>query len=301
MQRFQRRLAVVVLIGAVMVAGTGAAVAGVSGGNYSPSKQHCSGGADDSNRPQHVEKGCQSSTANVSDGSGNEAFFAGTQQTADGDSAHDLVHGGDPASVDPTSGAQVYFGADDNLDNGEHDSSSKIKDGPSDGGAVALDVSPESVMPWLAALRSGDIAYLLTHPAPLVDAGAGSCADGTCESVQTQQRTAYQGGGKGQRDAANYDGTTWDPDTCAGPSDTSADCGPGGIKSWWNKDGTVHTEPGAQVYEDPNPEGSPEGPYPLPAAYAGTCGVIAGGGTAPAAPASPITNGAGQVVVSTGC
>ena len=52
--------------------------------------------------------------------------------------------------------------------------------------------------------------------------------------------------------------------------------------------------PGIQVYEDPDPEGSPLGPYPIPSAYAGTCGVVAGGGPL-AAPASPLTNDAGQI------
>ena len=64
--------------------------------------------------------------------------------------------------------------------------------------------------------------------------------------------------------------------------------------------GNVYAEPGVTVYEDPDPQASPALPkqlYPLPAAYAGTCGVAAGGGTAKA-PASPVTNGAGQVVVS---
>ena len=63
----------------------------------------------------------------------------------------------------------------------------------------------------------------------------------------------------------------------------------------------VVAEPGVVVYGDPDPQSSPIGPYPLPAAYVGTCGVTAGGGTAPAAPASPVTNSAGQVSVSTGC
>jgi hypothetical protein len=66
----------------------------------------------------------------------------------------------------------------------------------------------------------------------------------------------------------------------------------------------VYAEPGVVVYEDPDPQASPALPnqlYPLPAAYVGTCGVAAGGGAAKA-PASPVTNKAGQVVVSpTGC
>ncbi len=302
MDKVHRRVALVVLVAAVLVAGAGAAVAGVSDGNYRAAKQHCSGTADDSDQPQHVEQGCQNLTTNLSDGAGHEAFFAGTQQTADGQNVNQPVNGGDPSTFDPTTGAHLYFGADDNLDSGEHDSSSQIGDGPSDGGAVVLNLSPESVAPWLAALTSGDTAYLLTHPLPLVDAGFGSCADGVCESVQTQRRVAFQGGNSASsRSVANYDGVTWDPESCAGPSDSPSDCGtPNGISDWWAQSGTVYTDPGVQVYEDPNPEGSPVGPYPLPAFYAGTCGVIVGGGSV-TVPASPVTNGAGQVFVPTGC
>lgn len=301
MDKVQRRLAIGLLVAAILLAGGGAAYAGVSDGNYRPAKQHCTGGADDSDQPDHVEPGCQSLTANLSDGAGHEALFAGTQQTADGENAGQLVSGGDPSTFDPTTGVAVYFGADDNLDSGEHDSSSQIQDGPSDGGAVVLNVLPASLARWLAALGAGDAAYLLTHPLPVVDAGFGSCADGICLSTQTQRRVAFQGGAAGSRDAANYDGKTWDPESCAGPSDTPADCNsPNGIIDWWNGEGTVYTEPGIQVYEDPNPEGSPIGPYPLPALYVGTCGLIAGGGGV-AVPASPFTNSAGQLVVPTGC
>ena len=193
------------------------------------------------------------------------------------------------------------MGADDNLDNGEHDSSSKIGDGPSDGGAIVFNVAPDSLGVWLNALTSGDTSYVLTHPVPLVDAGFGSCADGVCESVQTQQRTAYQGDNKASRDVANYDGKQWDPDTCGGPIRDTAPTRPRGLALARYKNGDAYVEPGVQVYEDPNPEGSPIGPYPLPAVYAGTCGVIAGGGPVPAAPASPVTNSAGQLVVPTQC
>jgi hypothetical protein len=63
----------------------------------------------------------------------------------------------------------------------------------------------------------------------------------------------------------------------------------------------VYAEPGVQVYEDPDAQASPIGPYPLPAVYAGTCGGIVGGGSAPAAPDSPVTNDAGQIEARTGC
>jgi hypothetical protein len=298
----KRGIVIGLLVAAAVVLSAGVAIAGVSDGNYRPSRQGCSGHADDSNHPDRVEKGCQSLTLNVSHGKGHEPFRVGTQQTADGQSPSAPTASGNPNRFDPSTGVRVYLGADDNLDNGEHDSSSKIGDGPSDGGAVVFNVAPDSVGVWLAALMSGNTKYVLTHPLPLVDAGFGSCADGVCESVQTQRRTAYQGDNKKKsRDAANYDGKQWDPATCGGPSDTAADCGPGGIKHWSKQEGAVYVEPGVQVYEDPNPEGSPIGPYPLPAVYAGTCGVIVGGGPAPAAPASPVTNGAGQLVVPTQC
>ena len=297
----KRGIAIGLLVAAAVVMSAGVALAGVSDGNYRASRQGCSGHADDSNRPNHVQKGCQSMTLNLSDGSGHEPFRVGTQQTKDGQSAGAPTTSGDPSGFDPSTGTRVYMGADDNLDNGEHDSSSKIADGPSDGGAIVFNVAPDSLGVWLNALVAGDTSYVFTHPVPLVDAGFGSCADGLCESVQTQQRTAYQGDNKHKsRDAANYDGKQWDPESCGGPSDTAADCDPGGIKHWSKQEGSVHVEPGVQVYEDPNPEGSPIGTYPLPAAYVGTCGVIAGGGQAQA-PASPITNSAGQVVIPTQC
>ncbi|MEY2438288.1 MAG: hypothetical protein QOF97_3124 [Acidimicrobiaceae bacterium] len=296
----ERRWAIAGLAVAITVGFAGVAVAGVSDGNYRPERQGCTGHADDSDHPDSTEPGCQSLTGNVRDGNGDEAVRAGFAQTADGQSVDPTSPQLDHGTIDPTTGVFVYFGADDNLDNGEHDSSEQIGDGPSDGGAVVYNVDPASVAKWLAAVQGGDVSYLLTHPLPLVDAGFGSCADGICESVQTQQRVAYQGGGTGQRDVADYQGKEWDPASCGGPSDTAADCGPGGISTWQNKEGTAYVEPGAQVYEDPNPEGSPIGPYPLTAVYAGTCGVIVGGGQV-TAPASPVTNDAGQVKVSTGC
>jgi len=92
---------------------------------------------------------------------------------------------------------------------------------------------------------------------------------------------------------------------------------------WYNLDGTVYTEPGIQIYEDPDPLGSPgvlslvgldqvkqaltgngNDPYPLPAFYLGTCGLVFGGG-APGDPTrvdgTPLSNSAGQIVVKTAC
>src|SRR5437868_43080 len=124
---FDRRLAIVFMVAAVTVASTGVAIAGVSSGGYSPSKQHCSGHADDSDAPSHVEPGCRSFIASVSDGNGNEAASIGTQQTADGTNASQVLTNTTPSpAFDAASGLDMYLGADDNLDSGEHDSSELI-------------------------------------------------------------------------------------------------------------------------------------------------------------------------------
>ena len=293
-------LAALAAVPVLLAAGTAAAV---SDGNYQPERQHCSGAADNFSRDDEVEEGCHALTFTVEDGQGREYGGVGVQQQPDGEDPgpEDLQAWGPSGDYDPAGGTHVYFGADDNLDHGEHDSSDQIDNGPSDGGAIRLDVDPATLTIWLAALTSGDAAYLLTHPLPVVSAGTGACADGVCASVQTERRVAFQGGNKKKhRDVADYEGKQWDPESCDGPDDDAADCGGKPLKSWANQEGTVYVEPGAQVYEDPDPQSSPIGPYPLPAAYAGTCGVVAGGGPLQA-PESPVTNGAGQVDVSTGC
>jgi hypothetical protein len=127
------------------------------------------------------------------------------------------------------------------------------------------------------------------------------CADGICANAQTQQRVAWQGDGKGKRNIADYSGKQWDPESCSGPDDKPKDCGGKSLRGWYAGDGTTYVEPGVTIFEDPDPQGSPIGPYPLPALYVGTCGVIAGGGSAPPAPDSPITNKAGQLVIPTAC
>ena len=289
---------------AMFVVITGGVAMAVTDGNYDSSRQHCSGKADNSDHPKHVEQGCKSAIVSLSDGSGRDFAWFGPQQTADGDSV-------DPMSLrdfkvtnptDPESGLRLYFGADDNLDNGEHDSSEQVNQGPSDGGAIQFNVLPASVPAWVAALSAGDVHYLLTHPIPLVDAGLGACADGICFNAQTQRRVAWQGDGKGSRNIADYSGKQWDPEDCGGPTDTPKDCGGKTLRGWYAGDGTTYVEPGVTVFEDPDPQGSPIGPYPLPALYVGTCGVIAGGGPAvPAAPDSPVTNKAGQLMIPTGC
>jgi hypothetical protein len=301
----KRGIAIGLLVAAVVVMSAGVALAGVSDGNYRAERQGCSGNANDTERADTAEEGCQNFTLNARDGNDNEVFRAGLPQLKDGDQPNptNATVATPSEGFDPSTGTRLYLGADDNLNSGEHDGSDQVGDGPSDGGAVVFNVEPDSVAVWMDALVSGDASYVLTHPLPLVDAGTGACADGVCFSVQSQRRLAYDGGKRrGEpRDAANYDGYKWDPDTCSGADSGPEDCEhKKGLAYWHRQSGDVYVEPGVQVYEDPNPAGSPIGPYPLPAAYAGTCGVVAGGGPA-TMPASPVTNGAGQVVVPTQC
>lgn len=304
----RRRIAIGAVIGAVLASGAGVAVAGVSDGNYRPERQHCSGTAEDHETADVAEEGCQNFTVSVRDGNDHEVASWGLPQLADGE--HPDPTSGElatnPEGFDPSTGVRFYTGADDNLNGGEHDGSQQLADGPSDGGAIVLNVEPGSVQAWFDAVAAQDTAYLLTHPLPLVDAGIGACTDGVCWSTQTQQRTAYDGGNPDgpNRDVYNYEGHTWDPEECSSASDEES--GPeacqnsGGVGEWHDSYGDAYVEPGVQLYEDPSPAGSPLGPYPIPSAYAGTCGVAAGGGDVQA-PASPMTNSAGQVVVSTGC
>jgi len=321
--RTRPRIVVIPALLAALAAGLPAMA--VSDGNYDPARQGCSPRADDSDHEQYTEEGCYSATLQIT-GAKHRYVLVGVPQTPDGTNANAVVvcldftgtakcarvdgdgfrtlpdQKGTPLDVQDAE-LHAYFGADDNLDSGEHDGSEQIGNGPSDGGAIQGNVAPLSAVDWVTHALAADQGYLLTHPLPAADAGAGGCADGICVSVQTQRRVAYKAGGKHPktRNVADYDGHTWDPPECAGPSDTKKDCG-GHSMSWWhNKGQTTYVEPGITIYEDPDPQGSPIGPYPLPALYVGTCGFVAGGGTAPAFPASPITNGAGQLVVDTGC
>ena len=202
------------------------------------------------------------------------------------------AHPGTIANVSK-SGLDFYFGADDNLDGGEHDGADGRKDtgtdgvqnGPSDGGAVRVYVHPQ------------DAANTPTAYNPLAVAGAsfGSCADGICESITTYRYTAYRGTGKGSRNVSDYHGKVWDPFECSGAdlkAEKACDAGPGkprNLNEWKATEGETHVDPGVSVYEDPDAQGSPIDPlaeikgdgttplYPLPGLYLGTCGLIVDG------------------------
>lgn len=215
-------------------------------------------------------------------------------------------------------GGSVYLGADDNLDTGEHDSpdgkhgSKSSQDGPSDGGAVLLAWHPLAASGYsadLAALLSGNAAPLAEDPFAVASLSFGSCADGICAETTTTRQSLYQGGG-GTGDSRNvydYSKKRWDPYNCSsGSAHDEKQCGSGGeAKSRQREAKNVYAEPGVQIYEDPDPNGSPALPnqfYPLPAVYVGTCGVVLGGGSITGPANTPVTNGAGQVSVDpAGC
>jgi hypothetical protein len=209
----------------------------------------------------------------------------------------------------------IYFGSDDGLDTGEHDEpdgkhgTKTEQNGPSDGGAVVVNFHPTAVLAWtpavLKAIEKANLAPLAENPMPLFDAGFGACADGICFAVESRKRTALNGGGGTgkNRDVYNYQGKTFDPYNCSGESPKAErQCKDANHK---NEDAYlkqearhVNLQPGVQIFEDPDPNGSPLLPtYPLPAVYVGTCGVTLGGGPVQM-PAGPLTNSAGQLVIS---
>jgi hypothetical protein len=242
-----------------------------------------------------------------------------------------------------TEGFILYYGMDDNSDNGEHDGEGPYTsplthgsiNGPSDGGGVMLALTPYRIG------QSGT----LSQPEGLLNAATGFCADGICLSATTQKQTVYEGcesntgedlkhdkcrghDRDSERNVYDYSGKKWDPYSCNSGGeqdaahrnkpqpDSAKNCNtsrqnasPTGTKNthggmdFWRQHEVhkVTNEPGFQFYEDPDPMGSPALPiYPLPAVYAGSCGVVLGGGGM-AVPNSPVTNKAHQLQIKTGC
>ena len=343
--------ALVGLVCLVVFAGMGSSFA-VSDGHYRPSRNHCKNTdensltADGQPNGKYVNPDCKSLIWTLSDGTGHEYLGAGTRQTPDGTYANTIDFWFDPGNgqkaiwsvgqngmtpptivpgdthTDPSTGLFIYFGADDNLDGGEHDSSHLINNGPSDGGGMEYNIDPATAASWAAALQAQDAATFLENPIPLFNGGMGACADGFCMSMDTTRRVAYEGlDTTKHRDVANYiwsDKTQqqWDPYNCAGPSDSVQYCQddkhPGWtIADWEAQNGTTYIEPGFQIYEDPDPQGSPgvlslvgipqQDPYPLPALYFGSCGAVLGGGPMGQFPPGPNVNAVGQLVISTAC
>lgn len=210
---------------------------------------------------------------------------------------------------------QLYFGSDDGLDTGEHDEpdgkhgTKTEQNGPSDGGAIVIRWHPLAFVKWLPkvlhGIESGDFAPLARNPVPFLSAGFGACADGICAATESRRTESLRGGGGSgnSRDVYDYDGKTFDPYNCSGESaQAEKQCHDATHhnEDAYLKDEAKHVylEPGVQVFEDPDPNGSPLLPmYPIPAFYLGSCGVTAGGGPMKL-PSSPVTNHSGQLALS---
>jgi hypothetical protein len=119
------------------------------------------------------------------------------------------------------------------------------------------------------------------------------------------------GGGTGtDRNVYDYSGKVWSPYECnSGSAQNEQACltkGGHPMDYYRQQEATnVNVEPGAMLFEDPDPQASailPPSLYPLPAAYVGACGVVVGGAPELHLPSSPLTNQAGQVAVTVkGC
>lgn len=301
----------------------------VSGGHYEPGRMHCSGNAEAWVNRGKAEPDCYTVVYTISDGNGHDYLVAGGHQTGSGfvhqfdvwidpgqgtsygftvDVATQTItpNGGTPSAEpapDPTTGLTLFFGADDNLDAGEHDGAYEIGNGPSDGGGIAVSITPDAAGDWMAALTAGDIGHILASPLPIAEAGSGACADGICfPGMNAVRTTVFQGGkANARRMAADYAGVVWPPDGCSGASaGGQSRCvdpnHPNGLIDWFNDAGEVYLMPGISVYEDPDPQKSALDPYPLPGFYFGSCGFILGGGGGLIF-SGPGTNSAGQISV----
>ncbi|HUY64571.1 MAG TPA: hypothetical protein VMV14_08665 [Acidimicrobiales bacterium] len=210
-----------------------------------------------------------------------------------------------------TQGLLVYFGMDDNTDNGEHDGFSGLNNtngainGTSDGGGFVLSLTPQNAQNTPTA----------TNPEGLLNFSMGFCADGICGEGTTQQQTVYYG----CINPNNSQTTTWtnngvdgatNPqnnqanDQCAkgtpqssnvyqnsspASQQESSNCSSGdnagetACQAPSNPNGAnglrqstpqqMNAEPGIQTYQDPDPQRSPAAPFATPGLYVGTCGV----------------------------
>src|SRR3989442_11956134 len=207
-----------VLVFSAVAVLAGHAAFAVRDGQYLPASQHCTGNADNSNAGNRTEAGCHNMIVFVADGTGHQYAGWGLDQTPDGTVVHsgevwldpgagsrytwtfDLTAGTvdqTPAVTastpgDPTTGVDVYFGADDNLDGGEHDSSNQVSNGPSDGGGIQVNIDPAAASAWIATLQAADAAGLLSAPAPFPDGGLGAPAARVSLAVTPPGRVRVQ-------------------------------------------------------------------------------------------------------------
>jgi hypothetical protein len=163
----------------------------------------------------------------------------------------------------------AFFAADDNLESGEHDGVPEtncepdgnggevcydnvdLANGPSDGGAIRLDVAPNWDDP--ASNISTDPNGILVG----IYAGSGACVDGICFNAGTSERQIYDGGQEGRvyADDATADDYKDTDDYCS--YDNEGNC----VREVHDQQQDFYTRPGVNVYADPDPQDSSLGPF----------------------------------------
>lgn len=170
----------------------------------------------------------------------------------------------------PPNELHVFFGADDNLESGEHDGvpeqnceddgaggeicydNTDLANGPSDGGEIRLDVTPNQDDP-AANIDPGNP----DNVAPAAYAGMGACVDGICFNAGTGERQVYDGGQPGTvyLDDATADDYKDTDDYCS--YDNEGNC----VREVHDQQQDFYSRPGINIYADPDPQDSSLGPF----------------------------------------
>jgi hypothetical protein len=171
---------------------------------------------------------------------------------------------------EPPKELHVFFGADDNLESGEHDGVPErncepdgmggetcydnvdLANGPSDGGEIRLDLAPDTSDPFMNADPTNPDRLF-----PTAYAGLGACVDGICFNVGTGERQVYDGGQDGRvyLDDATADDYKDTDDFCS--YDNEGNC----VREVHDQQQDFYSRPGVNVYADPDPQDSSLGPF----------------------------------------
>lgn len=176
----------------------------------------------------------------------------------------------DYLSREPPKELHVFFGADDNLESGEHDGvpetncepdgaggevcydNKDLANGPSDGGEIRLDVTPNTDDP-AENVDPGNMDALVTG----LYAGLGACVDGICFNAGTGERQVYDGGQEGRVyvDDATADDYKDTDDYCTYTNEGNC------VREVHDQQQDFYSRPGLNVYADPDPQDSSLGPF----------------------------------------
>jgi hypothetical protein len=178
--------------------------------------------------------------------------------------------------------AHVYQGGDDNLESGEHDGipdettdsetgetydNRDLQDGPSDGSAQRVDVTPHEDDP----AANVDPSNPYRDPLPAAYAGAGVCTDGSCVSAGTRERRVWDGSSEDRMyaDNASSDDFKDTGDYC--DQNNESNC----VRTIHDSQSDFYTHPGVTIYNDPDPQDSQAIPFPGndQTTHAGTGGI----------------------------